>query len=85
MSIFKKSSYEYIYSRIKDIVKGMERGKKVNIRTLLRELKDFDVETKKNLLSLFDFVYYTQNWSETELPRNRVILYSKIEELINNK
>lgn len=60
----------------------MERGKKINIRTLLGELKDINPETKKNLLSLFDFVYYTQNWSEIELPRNRVILYSKIEELI---
>lgn len=60
----------------------MERGKKVNITTLLKDLEDFNSETKRNLLSLFDFVYYNQNWSETELPRNRVILYSKIEELI---
>ena len=60
----------------------MERGKKINITTLLGELKDVNSETKKNLLSLFDFVYYTQNWSEIELPRNRVILYSKVEELI---
>ncbi len=63
----------------------MERGKKINIATLLKELKGFDSETKKNLLSLFDFVYFTQNWSEIELPRNRVILYSKIEELIKRE
>ena len=60
----------------------MERGKKINIRTLLGELQDFNPKTKKNLLSLFDFVYYTNDWSEIELPRNRVILYNKIEEII---
>lgn len=60
----------------------MERGKKINITTLLKELTDINSETKKNLLSLYDFVYYAKNWSEIELPRNRVILYSKVEELI---
>ena len=62
----------------------MQRGKKVNIQSLLKEMKEYDEETKESLLKFFDFVYNDHKWSykKDKLPRNKVALYSFIEDLL---
>ena len=50
----------------------------------MTEIKEFDEESKENLLKLFDFVYNDHKWSykKDNLPRNKVALYNFIEDLL---
>ncbi len=62
----------------------MEEGKKINLKTLLDEIENYDKEIKNNLYYIFDFIYNEQNWphKKEKIPRNKVALYKKIEELV---
>jgi len=62
----------------------MQRGKKINIQSLLMEMNEYDEETKENLLKFFDFVYNDQEWSyeKAKLPKNKIKLYNFIEKLL---
>jgi len=62
----------------------MQRGKIINIETLLPEISGYEEEIKENLLKIFDFVYKVQGWTheKDKLPRNKVNLYKYIEDLL---
>ena len=63
----------------------MVKGKKINVPTLLEEIKVFDEKTKKLFLSLYEYIYYELQWSHNQIPNNRTKLYKKIEELFNSE
>jgi len=62
----------------------LERAKRINMSTLLEEIEGFDSETKEKLLRLFDFIYNELNWPHQKMPRNKVALYGKVEEILRH-
>lgn len=65
-------------------MKNMERGKKVNIYSLMEEINDINVKIKNAFIKIFDYIYYDLQWGHSQPPRNRVALYNKVEEILGN-
>ena len=61
----------------------MQKGKKINVFTLLDEINGINLEIKNKYKILFDFVYNEMRWPYLKIKKNRTLLYSKIEKLIN--
>ena len=62
----------------------MERGKKINIETLLNEITDVDNDKKQYLIEIFLLVYKKQGWPDDSVPTNRLALYTLIEDLLGS-
>ena len=62
----------------------MNKGKEVNIYTLLDEIDNFNVEIKEILKELYNYVYLTLEWPHKPIRSNRTLLYARIEEILKD-